>query len=37
VVYLRGYVTTEHHRQRPGEIARSVAGVKQVDNDIRVR
>jgi len=37
VVHLRGYAVTEQHRQRAGKIAESVAGVKQVDNDIRVR
>ena len=37
VVQLSGFVPTEAQRQRAAEIARAVAGVKQVDNDIRVR
>ena len=37
VVHLRGYVTTEHHRQRAGQIAQSIAGVKDVENDLSVR
>jgi osmotically-inducible protein OsmY len=34
---LSGYAAAEHARQRAGEIARSVAGVKLVNNDIRIR
>jgi hyperosmotically inducible protein len=37
MVYLRGYAAAERNRQRAGEIAQSVEGVKQVENDIRVR
>ena len=37
VVHLSGFAASEHGRQRAGEIARSVAGVSQVDNDLRVR
>jgi osmotically-inducible protein OsmY len=37
VVHLSGYAASEHGRQRAGEVAQSVAGVEQVENDIRVR
>lgn len=37
VVHLSGFAASEHGRQRAGEIARSVAGVEQVDNGLRVR
>jgi hyperosmotically inducible protein len=37
VVHLSGYAATERNRQRAGEVAQSIAGVKQVENDIRVR
>ena len=37
VVYLRGYAASEHNRQRAGEIAESIAGVKGVENNVRVR
>ena len=37
VVQLSGLAKSEEDRQRAGEIARSVGGVKQVDNQIRVQ
>ncbi len=37
MVHLRGYATTERDRRRAGQIAESVAGVKGVENDIRIR
>jgi hyperosmotically inducible protein len=37
VVQLSGLAKSEQDRSRAGEIAQSVAGVKQVQNDIRVR
>jgi hyperosmotically inducible protein len=37
VVQLRGFAKSEQDRGRAGEIARSVAGVTQVDNQIRVQ
>lgn len=37
VVQLRGFATAEQDRQRAGEIAQSVAGAAQVNNDIRIR
>jgi osmotically-inducible protein OsmY len=37
VVQLSGFAKTEQDRSRAGEIAQSVAGVKQVDNQIRVQ
>jgi osmotically-inducible protein OsmY len=37
VVHLDGYAADEHARERAGEVARSVAGVKLVNNDLRVR
>jgi osmotically-inducible protein OsmY len=37
VVQLSGSARSEQDRQRAGEIAQSVAGVKQVDNQIRVQ
>ena len=37
VVQLSGLAKSEQDRQRAGEIARSVGGVKQVDNQIRVQ
>jgi len=36
VVQLSGSARSEQDRQRAGEIARSVAGVAQVDNRLRV-
>jgi osmotically-inducible protein OsmY len=37
VVRLSGFAKSEQDRQHAGEIAQSVAGVKQVDNQIRVQ
>jgi osmotically-inducible protein OsmY len=37
VVHLDGYAADQHARERAGEVARSVAGVKLVNNDLRVR
>jgi osmotically-inducible protein OsmY len=37
VVQLSGFARTEQERQRAAEIARSVSGVTQVHNDIRIR
>jgi osmotically-inducible protein OsmY len=37
VVQLSGLAKSEQDRSRAGQIAQSVAGVKQVQNDIRVR
>jgi hyperosmotically inducible periplasmic protein len=36
-VHLTGVVTSEELRQRAGELARSVKGVREVKNDIQVR
>ena len=37
VVQLSGFARSEQDRSRAGEVAQSVAGVKQVDNQIRVQ
>jgi hyperosmotically inducible protein len=37
VVQLSGLAKSEQDRSRAGQIAQSVAGVKQVDNQIRVQ
>jgi hyperosmotically inducible periplasmic protein len=36
-VQLSGFVSTDQEKQRAAEIARSVDGVRQVHNDIRIR
>jgi osmotically-inducible protein OsmY len=36
-VQLSGFVDSEAERQKAGEVARGVAGVKAVRNDIRLR
>ena len=37
IVQLGGFVKTEQERQRAGEIAKAVEGVKRVDNKISIR
>lgn len=37
VVQLSGFVDTAEQKQKAGEVARSVEGVKSVKNDIRVK
>lgn len=37
MVHLSGYAVSEHNRQRAGKIAASVPGVREAENDIRVR
>jgi hyperosmotically inducible periplasmic protein len=37
VVHLSGYAAAERNRQRADGIARSVAGMNRVNNDIRIR
>ena len=37
VVHLTGVVASDAHRQRAGELAGSVKGVREVRNDIQVR
>lgn len=37
VVQLSGFVKSEQERQKAGQLARAVAGVKEVKNDIRLR
>ncbi len=37
VVHLTGVVANDAHRQRAGELAGSVKGVREVRNDIQVR
>ncbi len=37
VVQLSGFAKTETERQRAGQLARSVSGVKDVKNDIRLK
>lgn len=36
-VLLAGFVKSDEQRQRAGEVARSVTGVKQVDNKLEVK
>ena len=37
VVQLSGFAKTEAERQKAGQLARSVRGVKDVKNDIRIK
>ncbi len=37
VVHLSGFVNTQDHKQRAEELAKAVAGVKSVKNDIVVK